>query len=324
MTRRRTLICALATACLATAAPLAFAAYPEKPIRLIVPFPAGGATDVVARALGIRLGQALKQPILVENRGGAGGNIGADFVAKSAPDGYTILVASPAEVAINEFLYAKLSYDAATDFVPVAKLASAPLVLAVNSKSSADSVQALVRYIRAQPNGVNFASSGTGGPQHLAGELFRLMSGTRMTHVPYKGGAPAMTDLLGGQVDLFFAGLPPALPHIQAGRLRVLGVSTAQRSPLLPQVPTVAEQGFPGFDIENWQGVFAPAGTPAPVVELLARHIGEIAADKVFAEQLQAQGASPAFLAPKEFGAFVAAERRKYSKLVKESGAKAD
>ncbi|MCJ0765894.1 Bug family tripartite tricarboxylate transporter substrate binding protein [Variovorax terrae] len=324
MSRRRTVIGALATACLAATMPHAFAAFPDKPIRIIVPFPAGGATDVVARALGVRLGQAMKQPVVVENKTGAGGNIGADFVAKSAPDGYTILVASPAEVAINEFLYPKLSYNAATDLAPVAKLASAPLVLAVNSKSPADSVQGLVRYIRAQPSGVNFASSGTGGPQHLAGELFRLMSGTRMTHVPYKGGAPAMTDLLGGQVDLFFAGLPPALPHIQAGKLRVLGVSTVQRSPLLPQVPTVAEQGFAGFDIENWQGVFAPAGTPTPVIDLLARHIGEIAADKVFAEQLQAQGASPAFMAPREFGEFVAAERRKYSKLVKESGAKAD
>lgn len=321
---RRHILGALATACLAVAAPCAMAAYPDKPIRIIVPFPAGGATDVVARALGVRLGQALKQPVVVENKTGAGGNIGADFVAKSAPDGYTILVASPAEVAINEFLYAKMSYNAAADLMPVAKLASAPLVLVVNSKSSADSVQALVRYIRAQPNGVNFASSGMGGPQHLAGELFRLMSGARMTHVPYKGGAPAMTDLLGGQVDVFFSGLPPALPHIQGGKLRVLGVSTAQRSPLLPQAPTVAEQGFAGFNIENWQGVLVPSGTPTPIVEMLARAIGEMAADKTFAEQLQAQGASPAFMGPKEFGEFVAAERRKYAKLVKDSGAKAD
>lgn len=325
MHNRRTLLGALAAACLAAAAsPSAIAAFPEKPIRLIVPFPAGGATDVVARALGVRLSQALQQTVVVENKTGAGGNIGADFVAKSAPDGYTILIASPAEVAINEFLYARMNYSAAKDLAPVAKLASAPLVLIVNSKSPADSVQGLLRHIKSTPNGVNFASSGTGGPQHLAGELFRLMSHTKMTHVPYKGGAPAMTDLLGGQVDLFFAGLPPALPHIRSGRLRVLGVSTAQRSSLLPQVPTIAEQGFAGFNIENWQGVFVPAGTPAPVVELLARSIGEITAEKAFSEQLQAQGAAPAFMSTAAFSEFVSSERQKYAHLVKDSGAKAD
>ena len=324
MYSRRTIVVALAAASLAAMAPSSFAAFPEKPIRLIVPFPAGGATDVVARLVGLRMGQALKQPVIIENKIGAGGNIGADFVAKSLPDGYTVLLASPAEVTINEFLYTKMSYEPAKDLVPVAKVASAPLVLVVNSKSAADSVQGLVRYIKSRPNGVNFASSGTGGPQHLAGELFRLMSGTNMTHVPYKGGAPAMTDLLGGQVDLFFSGLPPALSHIQAGKLRVLGVSTSQRSSLLPQVPTVAEQGFAGFNIENWQGVFVPAGTPAPIVELLARSIGEIAADKAFAEQLQAQGAAPAFMNPKAFAEFVSTERQKYAKLVKDSGAKAD
>jgi tripartite-type tricarboxylate transporter receptor subunit TctC len=324
MQSRRSFLAGAAAAGLVGAAPAVFAAYPEKPIRLIVPFPAGGATDVVARALGLRLGQMLKQPVLVENRAGAGGNLGADLVAKSAADGYTVLVASPAEVAINEYLYAKMAYDPAKDLAPVAKLASAPLALVVNSSSPADSVQGLVRFIRSRPNGVNFASSGTGGPQHLAAEQFRLMSGTKMTHVPYKGGAPAMTDLLGGQVDLFFSGLPPAMAHIQAGKLRVLGVTTAQRSPLLPQAPTIAEQGFAGFDIENWQGVFVPAATPSAVVEQLARAIGEISADKAFADQLQAQGASPAFLGPKAFGDFVAAERQKYARLVRESGAKAD
>ncbi len=324
MPSRRTILTVLAAASLLATAPHASAAFPEKAIRLIVPFPAGGATDVVARALGQRLGQMLKQPVVVENKAGAGGNIGADFVAKSAADGYTVLVASAAEVTINEFLYPKMSYNPGKDLAPVAKLASAPLALVVNSASPADSVQALVKYIKSKPDGANFASSGTGGPQHLAAELFRLMSGSKMSHVPYKGGAPAMTDLLGNQVDLFFSGLPPALPHIQAGKLRVLGVSTARRSPLLAQVPTVAEQGFPGFDIENWQGVFVPAGTPADVVELLSRSIGQIAADKAFSDQLQAQGAAPDYLDDKAFGEFVSSERRKYAKLVKDSGAKAD
>ena len=217
-----------------------------------------------------------------------------------------------------------MPFNAAKDLVPVAKVASAPLVLVVNSKSSADSVESLVRQIKSRESGVNYASSGTGGPQHLAGEWFRLMSSTKMTHVPYKGGAPAMTDLLGGQVELFFSGLPPALPQIQAGRLRVLGVSTAQRSSLLPQTPTIAEQGFPGFNIENWQGVFVPLGTPASVVEKLSQSIEKITANKSFSERIQLQGAVPAFLNEKAFGEFVQTERQKYSKLVKDSGAKAD
>ena len=324
--RRRDLGLLLAAGALAAtlaAAPEAFA-FPDKPVHLIVPFPPGGATDVVARALGVRLGKLWNQPVIVENKTGAGGNIGADYVAKSSPDGYTLLVGSPAETAINQFLYPSMPYDPSKDLLPLAKVASAPLVLVVNSKSPADSLQGLLRHIKSQPDGVTFASSGTGGPQHLAGELFRLMSGTKMTHVPYKGGAPAMTDVLGGQVEMFFSGLPPALPHIQAGRLRSLAVSTARRSPLLPQVPSIAEQGFPGFDIENWQGIFVRSGTPAAIIEQISNDIGKIIADKAFLEQLQGQGATPAFLDPKAFAQFVQAERQKYSKLVKDSGAKAE
>lgn len=324
MLSRRHILGALIAASALAGATAAMAAFPERPVRLIVPFPPGGATDVVARLLAVRLSEDWKQTVLVENKPGAGGNIGADFVAKAAPDGLTILVASPAEVAINQYLYASMPFNAAKDLAPVAKVASAPLVLVVNAKSPADSVQSLVRQIKSRESGVNYASSGTGGPQHLAGEWFRLMSGTKMTHVPYKGGAPAMTDLLGGQVELFFSGLPPALPQIQAGRLRVLGVSTAQRSSLLPQTPTIAEQGFPGFNIENWQGVFVSSGTPASVVEQISQSIGKIAANKSFSEHIQQQGAVPAFLNEKAFGEFVQAERQKYSKLVKDSGAKAD
>ena len=301
-----------------------FASYPDKPIRLIVAFPAGGATDVVARALGVRLSQLTKQPVVVENKPGAGGNIGADFVAKSPPDGYTLLVASPAEVAINEYLYPKMSYKPATELQPIAKLAATPLVLVVNSKSPSESLSALLQEIRQRPGGANFASSGSGGPQHLAGELLRLRSGVAISHIPYKGGAPAMTDLLGGQVDLFFAGLTPAMPHIQSGKLRALGVSSARRTPLLPQVPTIAEQGFPGFDIENWQGIFAPANTPQAIIDLLSKLIAEISADKSYIEQLNAQGVSPSYMGPKDFGRFLTSERQKYARLIKESGAKAD
>ncbi|WP_213956652.1 MULTISPECIES: tripartite tricarboxylate transporter substrate binding protein [unclassified Variovorax] len=313
---------AMTLAVLATGA--ASAAYPDKPVRLIVAFSPGGATDVVARALGVRLGQLWGHPVVVENKTGAGGNIGADFVAKSPSNGYTLLLASPAEIAINPYLYAQLPYDPAKDLLPVSKVASAPLVLVVNAKAPSKNVKELVANIKATPAGLNYASSGTGGPQHLAGELFRLMSDTKLTHVPYKGGAPAITDLLGGQVDLFFSGLPPALPQVKAGRLRALAVTTDKPSALLPGIPTVADSGYPGFNIENWQGLFVPAGTPPAVVQAIAHGVASVAADKSFAEQLTVQGAVPDLLPPAEFAAFVRAESQKYSKLVKESGAKAD
>ena len=210
MRTRRQFLKALIAAGVLAVSPAVFA-FPDKPVRIIVAFPPGGATDVVARALALRLGQAWNQPVVVENKSGAGGNIGADFVVKSAPDGYTLLMASPAEVSVNQFLYASMPFDPAKDLAPVAKVTSAPLVLVVNSTSPAKSVQDLVRIGKERANAVNYASSGTGGPQHLSGELFRIMSGMKMQHVPYKGGAPAMTDLLGGQVEMFFAGLPPAL-----------------------------------------------------------------------------------------------------------------
>ena len=303
---------------------LAQSPYPDKPVKIIVPFPPGGATDVVGRALAVRLSQLWKQQVLVENKPGAGGNIGADLVAKAPADGYTLLLASPAEITINPYLYPQMPFDASRDFIPVARVASSPLVLVVNSKSTVKNMAELLQMIKAQGSKVNYASSGSGGPQHLAGELFQLMAGVSMTHIPYKGGAPAITDLLGGQVDLFFAGIPPALPHIIAGKLRPLAVTTLKRSPLLPQVPTVSESGFPGFNIENWQGIFVPRGTNNQIVDKIAADIGVIAAEKIFYDLLSAQGAIPAPLMPKEFAIFVNAESQKYSKLIKESGAKPD
>ncbi len=303
---------------------LAQSYYPDKPVKIIVPFPPGGATDVVGRALAVRLGQLWKQQVLVENKPGAGGNIGADLVAKAPADGYTLLLASPAEITINPYLYAQMPFDPSRDFIPVARVASSPLVLVVNSKSAVKNMPELLQMIKTQGSKVNYASSGSGGPQHLAGELFQLMAGVSMTHIPYKGGAPAITDLLGGQVDLFFAGIPPALPHIVAGKLRPLAVTTLKRSPLLPQVPTISESGFPGFNIENWQGIFVPRGTNSQIVDKIATDIGVIAAEKIFYELLSAQGAIPAPLMPKEFALFVNAESQKYSKLIKDSGAKPD
>ncbi|MBJ7379731.1 MAG: tripartite tricarboxylate transporter substrate binding protein [Polynucleobacter sp.] len=298
--------------------------YPNKPIKLIVPFPAGGATDVVARALSTKLSPLWKQQLIVENKPGAGGNIGADIVAKSSPDGYTLLLSSPAEVAINPSLYKQMPFDASKDLVAISKVASAPLVLVVNSQSPIKSLADLVQLIQAKKGAVNFASSGSGGPQHLAGELFKSMANVSMTHIPYKGGAPAITDLLGGQVDLFFAGIPPALPHINSGKLRAIAVTTLKRSPLLPNIPTIAESGYPGFNIENWQGIFVPAGTSSLVIELLNKDIAAVTNEKSFYELLSNQGAVPSFMPSKEFAAFVQNEAQKYSQLVKESGAKVD
>ncbi len=323
MTSRTLRIFAAATSLVAgfLAVP-AHAAFPEKTVRIVVPFAPGGATDVVARALGQRLSALWKQQVIVDNKPGAGGNIGADFVAKAAPDGYTLLLASPAEVAINPYLYAKMPFDPEKDLVPVSKAASAPLVLVVHPSVPATNLAELVTYLKGRKEGTPYASAGTGGPQHMAGEQFRTLTGTALTHVPYKGGAPAITDLLGGQVQMFFAGLPPALPHIKAGKLRALAITTTTPSSLIPGVPTVASV-LPGFDFENWQGVFAPKGTPEAIVAQVARDMAAVS-DKALAEQLASQGAAPAPLTPAEFAAFVQKERQKYSVLVKASGAKVD
>ncbi len=309
-------------AAIATFACAAQAAFPEKTVRIVVPFAPGGATDVVARAMGQRLAVIWKQQVIIDNRPGAGGNIGADLVAKAAPDGHTLLLASSAEVAINQFLYKAMPYDPERDLVPITKAASAPLVLVVHPSVPAKTLPELITWLKAQPASTPYASSGTGGPQHLAGESFRTMTGTNLTHVPYKGGAPAITDLLGGQVQMFFAGLPPSLQHINAGKLRALAISTAQPSPLIPGVPPVSSV-LPGFDFENWQGVFAPKGTPDAIVAQIAKDIASVA-DKALGEQLAAQGAAPATSTPAEFAAFVQKERRKYGELVKASGAKVD
>ena len=304
------------------AAGLAQAAFPEKTVRIVVPFAPGGATDVVARAMGQRLSQIWKQQVIIDNRPGAGGNIGADLVAKAAPDGHTLLLASPAEVVINQFLYANMPYDPATDLVPVTKAASAPLVLVVHPSVPSKTLPELIEFLKSHPEGTNYASSGTGGPQHLAGESFRTMTNTKLVHVPYKGGAPAITDLLGGQVQMFFAGLPPALPHIKAGKIRAIAITTTKPSALIPGVPTV-DSVLPGFDFENWQGFFAPKGTPEAIVARIARDIATVS-DNGLAEQLARQGAAPAPMTPAEFASFVQNERKKYGALVKASGAKVD
>ncbi len=310
----------------AVAAPAvqAQAPYPTKPIRIVVPFPAGGTTDILARAVAQKLTEMGGQPVVVDNRPGAGGNIGAELVAKSAPDGYTLLMGTVGTHAINPGLYAKMPYDHQRDFAPVILVAGVPNVLVVNPAVPATSVQELIAYGKANPGKLNFASSGSGTSIHLAGELFKTMSGVQMTHVPYKGSSPALTDLLGGQVQLMFDNLPSALPHIKAGKLRALAVTSAQRAPALPDVPTVAEAGLPGFEASSWFGLLAPAGTPKEIIAKLNAEVAKWLATPEARDKLTAQGANAVGSAPDAFAQYIAAETIKWLKVVKESGAKVE
>jgi len=299
-------------------------AYPTKPIRLVVPFPPGGATDILARDVAQKLGEAWGQSAVVDNRPGAGGNIGSELVARAAPDGYTLEMGTVGTHAINASLYAKMPYDHVKDFAPVILVAGVPNVLVVNPALPVNSVQELIAYAKANPGKLNFASSGNGTSIHLSGELFKVMADVQMTHVPYKGSAPALQDLLGGQVQLMFDNLPPSLPQIKAGKLRALGVTAATRSPALPDVPTIAESGLPGFESSSWFGVLAPAGTPPAVIAKLNAEIATWLASPDAKQKLLAIGANAAGGTPDDFAKHIAAETAKWAKVVKESGAKID
>ena len=298
--------------------------WPAKPIHFIVPYPAGGPVDAVARLLGQKVGESLHQPVIVENKPGAGGNIGADFVAKAPADGYTILMGAVATHAINPALYPSIPYDAARDFAPITQVAATPNVLVVNPAVPAKSVKELIEYARKNPGKLNFGSGSTGSAGHLAGELMKSMAGIDMTHVPYKGAAPAMQDLVAGRLDLMFDNLASAQGQIKAGTVRALAVTTAKRSPLAPDLPTIGESGLPGFDISTWFGVFAPAKTPAPVVQKLHDAFAAALALPDVRERMLTLGAEPVASTPKEFAAYIDAEAKKYARLVKASGAKAD
>jgi tripartite-type tricarboxylate transporter receptor subunit TctC len=293
--------------------------YPAKPIRFLVPFPPGGGNDTIARAVGYKLTQALGQQVIVDNRAGAGGIIGAEMAAHSAPDGYTIFLGGVASQAINPVLHAKLGYDPVKDFAPVSLIASAPLVLVVHPSVPAKSVRDLIRLAKAQPGKLNFASNGKGGSSHLAAEMFLMMTATRMVHVPYKGLSPALTDLLSGQVQLMFSSTVAILPQIHAGKLRALGVTGARRTAAMPDVPTIAEAGVPGYETASWYGVLAPAGTPPAIVERLAREIAAIARAPDMRERLAADGADPIGSSPAEFGAHIKRELARWSKVIKEA-----
>lgn len=299
--------------------------YPSRPIRLVVPYPPGGPLDIMARAIGQKLTEAWSQPVVVDNRAGAGGNIGADLVAKSPADGYTLLMGAVATHAINPTLYGKLPYDAVKDFAPLALVAQVPNILVVNPAVPARSVGELIELARARPGYLNFGSGSTGSTGHLAGELFKTMAGVQMVHIPYKGGAPAMADLLAGQVQLMFDNLANALPNVRAGRLRALAVTTLARSPAVPDLPTIAEAGLPGFDLTTWFGLMAPAGTAPEIVAKLNAEIVRALAAKDMRERLEKMGAEPpANNTPERFAAFIRAEAAKYAKVVKDSGARVE
>ena len=299
-------------------------AYPTKPIRLVVPFPPAGTTDILARAIAQRWTETLGQSVVVDNRPGAGGNIGADLVAKAAPDGYTLLMGTVGTHAINPSLYGKLPYDHVKDFTPVVLVAGVPNVLVVNPALPVQNVQELIAYAKANPAKLNFASSGSGTSIHLAGELFKVMTGVQMTHVPYKGSAPALQDLLGGQAQLMFDNLPSSLAPIRAGKLRALAVTSATRAPALSDVPTVAEAGVPGFEASSWFGVLAPAGTPAAIVTRLNAEAVKWLATPDAKEKMLANGANAVGGSPEDFAAFIQAETVKWAKVVKESGARVE
>ena len=311
---RRTLLCAAAATVLLgmAASPLmAQEAFPTKPIRFIVPYAPGGTTDLVARTVGAHMAQALGQPVVVENRGGAGGNIGMDAVAKAAPDGYTVGMGAISTNALNPHIYKKMPFDPRKDFTSVGLLGNSTIVLEAGPALPVKNVAELLAHLRKNP-GTPFSTAGTGTSMHLAGVLFAQMSKTDLVHVPYKGSAPLITDLLGGQVPIAFDNLPASLPHIQAGKLRALAVAGPQRSPALPDVPTLAEAGLPGYAVEPWFGVYGPAGMPAAVTQRLNKAMADALADPAVKDKLLAAGFTPR---SSSVGDFDAMTQREYERL---------
>jgi tripartite-type tricarboxylate transporter receptor subunit TctC len=293
--------------------------FPAKPIRLIVPFPAGGPNDIIARVVSQRMSELIKQPVLIDNRGGQGGVLGTDALAKAAPDGYTIAITSAGALAISPSLE-KVAYDTLSDLEPVTLVATVPEMLVVATSVPAQNMAELVALAKAQPGKLNFASTGPGGLPHLAGELFKLAAGIDIVHVPYRGAAPAVNDMLGQQMQMAFFDLPILLPQIKAGTLRPIAIGSAERVPTAPEVPTTREVGFPALRIENWYGMVAPKGTPPPIVAALHRIATEAMADPVVREKLAVQGATLVGDTPEHFRAFIADETRKWAGVIKDAG----
>jgi tripartite-type tricarboxylate transporter receptor subunit TctC len=302
------LVAALALPCAAQ--------FPERPVKIVAPSTPGDAPDVIARALAERLGAALGQPVVVENKPGAGGVVGSEFAARASADGYTLIMGNAGSHSVNAALYTKLSYDPVADFAPVALVATAPNVMVVNPAVPARTVAEFIAYAKANPGKLNYASGGNGSSAHLSAELFKLMAGIDMTHIPYKGASPAIADVIAGNAQVFIGNLPPVLPQVKAGNLRALGVTTLARSPELPDVPTIAESGLPGYETVAWFGVFAPAATPKATVTRLNAEINRIVATAEFRELLARLGSSPAPGTPEAFAARIAADVAKWKRVV--------
>jgi tripartite-type tricarboxylate transporter receptor subunit TctC len=298
--------------------------YPSHPIRIVVPFAAGGTSDLVTRILGQALGTALKVAVVVDNRPGAGGNIGSDLVAHAAPDGYTLLMGTVATHGINATLYKKMPFDPVEDFAPISLVASTPSVLEVNPSLPVKSVQDLIDYAKANPGKLYFGSAGNGSSHHLAGELFDSMAGVKMTHVPYRGTAAAVTDTIAGQVQVIFDTLPSAMPFVKSGQLRAIAVTSSRRDPALPNLPTLAESGLPGYEVGSWYGLLAPAGTPPAVVEKISKLVAQLVRRPDIKQKLLEQGATPVGDTPAEFAAHIASELKKWAPVVRASGAQVD
>ena len=319
------LIAVTAGATAVATAPAAHAqAYPTKPVKLVVPFPPGGSLDMAGRLIAQKLTETWGQSVVVENKPGAGGNIGADMVAKSPADGYTILLGALSTHAVNPNLYKSMPYDAARDFAPITMIAVTPNVLVVNAASPVNNVKEFVAYTKANPGKLSFGSGSNGSAGHLAGELYKVETSTDSVHIPFKGGAPATQALLAGDTQFMFDNLANAMAQVKAGKLKALAVTTAKRSPLVPDLPTMAEAGLPGFDISTWYGLFAPAGTPPAIVAKWNADVTKILNSPDVRDRLVADGAQPTPTTPEQFQKFIADELSKYARIVKASGAKVD
>jgi tripartite-type tricarboxylate transporter receptor subunit TctC len=319
--RRRDFLATLALATLPLSG-RSQSSYPSRPVKLLVGVPPGGTTDLVARVVGDQLGRQLGQPIVIENRGGAGGNIAAEAAAKSPADGHTLFLGPVGTMTINPFVYAKMPFDTQRDFVAISQLTSLPIVMVVHPGVPAKNLREFIAYARARPGQASFASGGNGTQTHLAGEMLKSMTGIDMLHVPYKGTSPAMVDLLAGRVTAMFDQIATALPHIRSGKLVAIGVTTARRAPVAPEIPTLAESGAPGFDATTWHGLFAPAGTPREIISRLNAEVVKALGNAELIERFKANGVDPVSSSPEQFAAMVQAEIDRWRDAVKAAGLK--